>query len=104
MKKRLLCAFLCLNLCLGFARGAGDSFPDVKDTDWFAPYVKVCVDAGLMNGTGDGGFSPANTITVAQVAAIAARLGEQLNSKPIVEGTPAPGETLRWYHWFVEFL
>lgn len=104
MKKRLLCAFLCLNLCLGFARGAGDSFPDVKDTDWFAPYVKVCVDAGLMNGTGDGGFSPADTITVAQVAAIAARLGEQLNSKPIVEGTPAPGETLPWYHWYVEYL
>ena len=104
MKKKLVCGLLSLGLLLGSAQGAGAGFSDVTEGDWFAPYVSVCVENGLMNGTGDGKFSPEGSITVAEVAAIAARLGERLNNVPIVYGTPAPGETLPWYHWYVEYL
>ncbi len=104
MRKKLLCGLLCLGFCLGSARGAEASFADVKDTDWFAPSVAVCVENGLMKGTGGGNFSPNGAITLAEVAAVAARLGESLNDKPIPQGTPAPGETLPWYHWYVEYL
>ena len=30
-------------------------FVDVSAGDWFAPYVEVCVEEGLMAGTGEGG-------------------------------------------------
>lgn len=104
MKRKLLCALLTLGLLLGSAQGAESSFSDVKTEDWFAPYVNVCVESGLMKGTGNNRFSPQGVITAAEVATIAARLGESLNNAPIVTGTAAPGENLPWYHWYVENL
>lgn len=104
MKKQIVCGLLCTGLCLSFAQAAQSGFTDVREDDWFAPYVSVCAEAGLMNGTGDGTFSPDGTVTMAEAAAIAARLGESLNDDPIVYGTAAPGETLPWYHWYVEYL
>lgn len=104
MKKRILCFALCLGLCLSFAQAAEPTFADVEENDWFAPYVTICAETGLMKGTGDGKFTPQGTITVAEVAAIAARLGENMNGTPIVYGTAAPGESLPWYHWYVENL
>lgn len=104
MKKKILCGLLCLGLCLPAAQAADSSFADVKDTDWFSSYVSVCVEAGLMNGTGEGNFSPAGILTKAQAAAIAARLGERLSNRAIVRGTPLPGETLPWYYWEFKYL
>lgn len=104
MKKKILCGLLCLGLCLPAARAAGTSFADVKEDDWFSSYVSVCVEAGLMNGTGEGNFSPAGVLTKAQAAAIAARLGERLSNRAIVRGTPLPGETLPWYYWEFKYL
>lgn len=104
MRQKLICAALCLCLCLPSALAAESGFQDVKEGDWFASPVAVCVENGLMKGTGGGNFSPGGVITVAEVAAIAARLGETLNGVPIVQGTPAPGESLPWYHWYVEYL
>lgn len=104
MKKRILCALLCLGLCLSSVQAAEGGFADVGDTDWFSPYVSVCVEHGLMNGTGGGNFSPEGTLTMAEAAAIAARLGEALNNRAVVRGTPNPGETLPWYYWEVEYL
>ena len=104
MKKKLICGTLCFVLCLGSAQAAEPTFVDVKEGDWFAPYVTICAETGLMKGTGDGKFTPQGTITVAECAAIAARLGENMNGTPIVYGTAAPGESLPWYHWYVENL
>lgn len=104
MKKKIICGILCLGLCASSALGLENSFTDVKDSDWFAPYVAVCAENGLMKGTGGGNFSPVGTITVAEVATIAARLGESLNGQPIPFGTPLPGEDVPWYHWYVEYL
>lgn len=49
-------------------------FSDVPADAWYAPYVEVCVETGLMNGTGAARFSPGSNITVAECHVIAARL------------------------------
>lgn len=100
MKKKLLCALLCLGLCIPSALAAGSGFADVKGTDWFAPYVDICVENGLMNGAGNGSFNPQDTITVAEVAVITARLGERLNGLPIPQATAGQP----WYQQYVDYL
>lgn len=104
MKKRLLCGLLCLGLCLGSVQAAETGFQDVREGDWFAPYVSVCVDNGLMKGTRDGNFSPNGTITVAEAATIAARLRESATGDAIPDITPLPGESLPWYQKYVSYL
>lgn len=74
MKKKILCALLCLGLCLGSVQAAETGFQDVREGDWFAPYVSVCVDNGLMKGTGNGNFSPNALLTQAECSAMALRL------------------------------
>ena len=78
MTKRLACLFLGLTLCFGLrpalAAEAG-VFSDVRDSDWFAPYVRVCVDHGLMEGTGAGRFEPDRELTLMEVWALEAKLG-----------------------------
>lgn len=92
MKKRLACLFLGLTLCFGLrpalAAEAG-VFPDVRDSDWFAPYVRVCVDHGLMEGTGAGRFEPDRELTLMEVWALEAKLeawarGESVPHFPVV--------------------
>lgn len=104
MKEKLICGVLCLGLFAGAAQAAENPFEDVKEGDWFAPYVTVCAENGLMNGTGDGNFSPGGTITVAEVAAIAARMRESVTGEPIPSVTPQPGESLPWYQKYVSYL
>lgn len=100
MKKKILCGLLCLGLCLSSALAAESSFADVKDGDWFAPYVSVCVENGLMNGTGGGNFNPSGTISVAEVAAIAARLGASNTGTSI----PPAGAGAAWYTPYLDYL
>lgn len=92
MKKRLACLFLGLTLCFGLrpalAAEAG-VFSDVRDSDWFAPYVRVCVDHGLMEGTGTGRFEPDRELTLMEVWALEAKLeawarGESVPHFPVV--------------------
>lgn len=52
----------------------GTTFVDVAPDDWFASYVNVCVEAGLMKGVGGGRFDPQGTVTLAQAATLAARI------------------------------
>lgn len=52
----------------------GTTFVDVSPEDWFAPYVDVCVEAGLMKGVGEGRFDPQGVVTMAEAATIAARI------------------------------
>lgn len=40
------------------ARYSTTRFPDVKSTDWFAPYVGYCADQGILAGYVDGSFGP----------------------------------------------
>lgn len=63
----VLATALCVSMCLGSANeniaSNGSSFSDVKETDWFYENVKKAENQGIMNGTGDGKFSPYDTAT-----------------------------------------
>ena len=68
-------------------------FGDVSESAWYSSAVRQCYETGLMNGTGKGNFSPEGAITVAECAAIAARLRESFTGQAIPGVTPAPGES-----------
>lgn len=104
MRKNILCGLLTFGLLLGSAQGAETTFTDVKETDWFAPYVAVCAESGLMKGTGKGSFSPNGAMTVAECAAIAARLLESSSGQAIPGVTALPGQTPPWYQQYVGYL
>lgn len=76
MKRQLpaLLLALCLALPLPALGAESTGFSDVSPDDWFAPYVAVCVEEGLMKGTGEDTFSPHGTVTAAEAATLAARL------------------------------
>lgn len=76
--KRVSALFLALTLMLtlspAFAADTSGKFSDVPETAWYAPYVQVCADAGLMKGTGANAFSPDHYVTLAECHVMAARL------------------------------
>ncbi|MFD1772541.1 S-layer homology domain-containing protein [Paenibacillus rhizophilus] len=52
---------------------AVSNFGDVKKTDWFAPYVAVAAEKGIINGRGASKFDPNATITRAEMATMISR-------------------------------
>ena len=49
-------------------------FGDVSPDDWFYPYVRFVYESDIMQGTDINKFSPNNTLTRAQVAAVLFRI------------------------------
>lgn len=49
------------------------AFADVPADAWYAPYVDVCVEAGVMKGTSETTFSPEQELTLAEVMVLTAR-------------------------------
>lgn len=89
--RRFFSLALALALALPLpALGAEDTgFVDVHPGDWFAPYVEVCVDRGLMKGTGEGRFSPEATLNYAECMTLAWRLYDiQRGGDGSVEAAP----------------
>lgn len=64
------------------------SFSDVPASQWYADYAVKAAQAGLMQGTGGGKFSPNGTLTVAEVVTLTARLyaDRQGESVPTSDG------------------
>ena len=91
--KRLIAAALALSLCVPTAMAAdgGPSFSDVPADAWYAPYVSLCVEKGLLNGTGDGTFHPLDRLSSEEAIVIAARLHwrSQGNTDALPKG-PSP--------------
>lgn len=58
----------------GVGDAATDPYPDVSHRDWFAPYVRAAVDAGLVKGDLEGYFRPQRAITLAEGVTMAVRL------------------------------
>lgn len=90
--KRILTLCLALSLMLplsAFGAEEPSTFTDVSPDDWFAPYVEVCVEEGLMLGTGEGKFSPYQNLNSAECVLLIARL-HQLINKGAVEPFPQP--------------
>lgn len=50
------------------------AFRDVPAGAWYAPYVDVCVEEGLMQGVGGGKFEPERQLTSAEAMMLAYRL------------------------------
>jgi len=73
--RRLLALLLAGALAVPPALAAEETgFSDVSPDDWFAPYVEICVEEGLMQGTGGGRFSPEQYVTSAECVLLAIRL------------------------------
>ncbi|GIO12245.1 hypothetical protein J19TS2_18000 [Cohnella xylanilytica] len=60
-------------LNLDNADAKSDKFSDVKSTDWFAPYVAVAAEKGIINGRSATTFDPTATITRAELSTMIAR-------------------------------
>ena len=77
------------------------SWTDVKQTDWFYPYVYIVCEKKLMNGVGKGLFAPESSTTRAQFATILYRAA----GAPAVEykGTFSDVPEGTWYSEAVEW-
>lgn len=103
---RLAALCLSLTLLLSPALAAGSGFQKVNTYTpfadirghWSEPYVRVCVEAGMMQGTGIG-FAPEVTLTNGETAAIAARVLEVFSGRAIPSTGGSP-----WYKVYVDYL
>lgn len=84
------------------AVNAYTGFADVSEDDWYYQGVRTCVESGLMNGTGEGVFTPGGVMTVSEAAAIAARLRETITGEAIP--APVPDPSRPWYDPYVSYL
>ena len=94
-KKRFQYVILSIVIAFSFlfpAYGTENApFSDVSPDDWFASYIDVCVEEGLMTGTGDGYFSPGQYVTMAECILLTVRL-DRLRKGGDGPLTPAPEE------------
>ena len=67
------------------------SFSDVSSSAWYAEYAGTAASAGLMKGTGQGRFSPSQTLSVAEVVTLTARLYAEDHNESVPAGSGA------WY-------
>lgn len=77
MKKRILSLALALVLALGVAApafAASPTFTDVPEGHWAFQSVEEAAAKGLMNGTGNGQFSPNMKVSVAQFLTLVGRV------------------------------
>lgn len=70
-------AEFCTMIAQCFFKGESASgsvqFGDVSASDWFYPYTTLLAEKGIVNGVGDGNFSPKSMITREDMAVIAMR-------------------------------
>lgn len=50
------------------------AFADIPAGAWYADAVKLCYEAGVLNGTSETTFSPQETLTTAQLEVLMARV------------------------------
>ncbi|MBR3639033.1 MAG: S-layer homology domain-containing protein [Clostridia bacterium] len=95
----LIAAIFLIGAFPGTVFSAGSlPFRDVKEGDWFYPYVSYVYENGLMNGTGGKTFSPGGTLDRAMFITIIGRL--------VGGGSDAPSpfkdtEANSWYSPYV---
>lgn len=73
----VLLSFLIALSCFACApeaeAGTAATFPDVASDAWYAPYVALCAEQGLLNGAGDGRFLPEEPVNNDEALVMAAR-------------------------------
>ncbi len=98
MKKSITKLITSMAAAILFATACHAQFTDVKDGDWFKPYVDYASDKELVNGVADGVFSPNSSFTVAQCITIAARI----HSSQFKEQIPAAATEV-WYDSYKQY-
>lgn len=73
------------------------SFTDVKQGDWFKPYVEKASSAGLINGYGNGRFGPNDELEISQ----ALKLAAEIDMKATGGTLPATGG--KWYMPYYQY-
>lgn len=98
--KRLLSLMIALLLLMAGCAPASaaaeyEGYSDVPADAWYAEAVGELYSRGIMNGTGDGKFSPDDTFTRAQFAAVLYRMA----GSPAVSGEDSFTDTVpgAWY-------
>lgn len=61
---------------MGLNRTGSSEFADVKANDWFAPYVSMAYEAGIISGKSETRFAPNQSISREEMAAIIVRAYE----------------------------
>ena len=93
----LLCA---LALAVGMAPAAlaaAPRFSDVSEGQWFKPFTDKVVEAGLMNGMGDGSFAPDGHLTLGQAAVLAYQVHAQYSNGKLPQASGA------WYMPYYQY-
>lgn len=73
------------------------SFTDVRESDWFRPYVEKASAAGLINGYGDGRFGPNDELEISQ----ALKLAAEIDMKATGGTLPTTGG--KWYMPYYQY-
>ena len=99
LARKLVSAFCALTLAAGLAPGAlaAQSFSDVREGQWFKPFTDKIVDAGMMNGMGDGTFAPDGHLTLAQAAVLAYQVHSRNYNKSLPQASGA------WYMPYYQY-
>lgn len=90
---------------LGLAPEASSRFTDVKNSDWFAPYVGAANRYGIVNGTTEATFAPMGTITRQEAAVMVVRAAElcgmdtQLNAAAVRDVLAQFSDYVRTADW-----
>ena len=73
-------------------------FPDVVQSEWYAPYVETGFRFGLIKGYPDGTFFPQGGVKVAEAVAMVTRAyGEPTASAPFLSSADLPNQPNQWY-------
>ena len=62
-----------ISKALSLESGKSSHFSDVKENDWFAPYVISAYESGIIYGVSENSFNPYGTITKEEAAAMVCR-------------------------------
>ena len=77
------------------------SFTDVANTAWYAPWVNVAYNVGLVSGVGDNLFAPEKTLTVAEALQLAANMESQYTGDDFHTQSTSTAEV--WYQSAVDY-
>lgn len=80
------------------------SFPDVKASDWYYPYVQKAFSLNIVQGYTDGSFKPANEITASESLKIIEKTLITNFNEPTVSSSPfSDVSPSAWYAPYVEY-
>lgn len=81
-------------------RGKLPAFSDVSPRDWYALWVDIAYNVGLVSGVGGGRFAPGQTLTVAEAIQLAATVESRYRGDTFHQETSSGG---KWYTPAVDY-